>query len=741
MYKQIILSKILEYIRLKKIPHKGTKCLNFHCPLCESAGLSANVIPNTAKICCYQCGKGSPRYFNLIDVARKVENLPNATDEEILTLLRNVLNLTVTTQKDETEISVYLDKYAERGWALVPCAKASPMTATEKIFTGKEPIQKEWQKIQNRDKTDWFHWLDSSLNIGVRTGEVSNLCVIDFDFLSKQEKADLVKEGTSEKRIKEINAKKVIPDNIKSIMGETLMQETLGGFHLFYQATDLPKGYIKFGELHIDIETENGQVVIFPSFQTAVVEEYKDGEDIKERIVGYAKRKWLNDLPVAKMPDALYELLKQNKSKKETKIKDEKSDIEEAIITENFKIKDFKNNRHNTMAKVGGILRKNLNILQVKNALSVFNNCVFDEPLPKNEVSLIVDSLDKYIGDEENNIVNNIIEFLNETDIASKSDIELAVFGQKAVSENKLRFEKALTNLILKHKIAKQGLRNYKLVREMKGSSNLLSVGVPINFKMPYFSDIANFCRGDLLLIGGTTKIGKTVLSMNICKRLVEQNLQNIDYFYNESGSRFVKSALKLGLKDGDFTHFYAPNPTEITIRPNSICIYDWVRVSDFSKTADIYAGLTEKLVHSNSIMIAFTQLRENEENAWFAKDLIRQFVALSAKYVYLDKEGINTEMLISDVRDRKSSGKQWKIPCQYNDETKEVQMIEEIDAQEREINRKISVQKDIEDQNPNFTETLESIKDPKSSIPPEVQQLADTIGQSMTDFENFEVK
>ena len=83
MYKQIILSKILEYIRLKKIAHKGTKCLNFHCPLCESVGLSANVIPNTAKICCYQCGKGSPRYFNLIDVARKVENLPNATDEEI----------------------------------------------------------------------------------------------------------------------------------------------------------------------------------------------------------------------------------------------------------------------------------------------------------------------------------------------------------------------------------------------------------------------------------------------------------------------------------------------------------------------------------------------------------------------------------------------------------------------------------------------------------------------------------
>ena len=513
-------------------------------------------------------------------------------------------------------------------------------------------------------------------------------------------------------------------------MGETLIQETLGGFHLFYQATDLPKGYIKFGELHIDIETENGQVVIFPSFQTAVVEEYKDGEDIKERIVGYAKRKWLNDLPVAKMPDALYELLKQNKSKKETKIKDEKSDIEEAIITENFKIKDFKNNRHNTMAKVGGILRKNLNILQVKNALSVFNNCVFDEPLPKNEVSLIVDSLDKYIGDEENNIVNNIIEFLTETDIASKSDIELAVFGQKAVSENKLRFEKALTNLILKHKIAKQGLRNYKLVREMKGSGSLLNVGRPINFKMPYFNDYAHFNYGDIILIGAIQKYGKTTLSMNIVKRIVKQHIQP-DYFYNESGGRFAKTALKLEMKDDDFIHYHCPNPMDVIIRPNKVCVMDWIRPVDFSKTADIFASLVEKLENAGSIMIAFVQLKQDGE--WFAPNLINQFVSLSAKYKYLDKDGIMTELEIDNVRDRKSSGKQWKIPCQYNDETKEVQMIEEIDAQEREINRKISVQKDIEDQRPEFNEV--------KSVPPEVQQVADTIGQSMTDFENFEVK
>ena len=690
MYREIILSKILDYIRLRKIPHKGASCLNFHCPFCDAPGMSANVIPHTSMIKCYGCDKTSGKKYNLIDLARKIENLPDANDEEVLTVLRNLLNLNVTTQKDETEISKVLDKYLARGWCLVPCAKASPQTATDKIFTGKEPIQKGWQNLQNRDKAEWFHWINSGLNVGVRTGQVSNLCVIDLDFLSKEDKATLVREGTSQATKDKINAKKVIPDAIKNIMGETLMQETLGGFHLFYQATDLPKGSIEIENIHVDIETENGQVVIFPSFKIGVDEEYKDGETAKKRIVGYAKRNWVNDLPIIKMPQALYDLLKQNKVKDQPASKEvgEDAEIEKVIETENFKVKDFKNNRHNTMVKVGGILRKRMNILQVKDAMSVINNCFFEEPLPKSELGLIVDSLDKYINDEEAVIIKTVVDFLVETDVASKTDIELAVFGTRAIGENKVRFERALTNLLLQHKISKCGLRNYKLIKEMPEHEDFLNVGTPIDFQMPYFNDYAHFHKGDLILVGAKTKIGKTTLAMNFVKRLVQQGVKPI-YLYNESGGRFGKTAIRMGLKPGDFGYSRATKPEDIIIKPNRVYVYDWIRVSDFARTADVFDSIVQKLEEANSTMIGFTQLRDGSvkggnQDEWFAKDLLRQFIALSAKYLYTDKEGINNKFELGDIRDRKSTGKNYVIACKYIEETREVKTQEELDEEDR---------------------------------------------------------
>jgi hypothetical protein len=82
--------------------------------------------------------------------------------------------------------------------------------------------------------------------------------------------------------------------------------------------------------------------------------------------------------------------------------------------------------------------------------------------------------------------------------------------------------------------------------------------------------------------------------------------------------------------------------------------------------------------------MIGFVQLRDKDE--WFAKDLIRQFVSLSAKYIYEDEHGINTRLDLADVRDRKANGKAFQIPCKYIEETREVKMVEELEEEQRAI-------------------------------------------------------
>jgi hypothetical protein len=604
--------------------------------------------------------------------------LPSASDEEILTLLRTQLNLNVTTQKDEIDIEQQLEKYISYGWCLVPCAK-----------NGKRPIQKEWQLKENRDKAEWFHWVNSgSLNIGVRTGQVSNLCVIDFDFYTKEEKIELVKEDTSKTRLEELRGRKKMP---YLDIGETLIQETLGGFHLFYQANDLPKGSTEINGVHVDIETEGGQVIIPPSPQVGVEEEYKDEKgEVKKRIVGYGHRKFINNNPILPMPKELYTLLLGTKVKPEPKPAEQVAEekIANNIASENFKVDFLDSNRHMTLLTFGGILQKTMNIHTVENVLNITNN-LSPVPLPQIEIKNIVDNLSKYVDEHETQLKNGILDYLNETDVATKTEIEYAVFSKKATAEEKKRLDRILVNLLIEHKIVKYNSRNYKLVKQMNWNDSLINVGTPINFKMPYFQDYAYFNFGDIIIIGSATKFGKTTLGMNIVKRLVDQGLHP-DYFYNESGGRFSKVGLKLGLKDGDFNHCLATNPMEIIIRPNSVCVYDWVRTSDFSKTADVYASIVEKLELTNSIMIAFVQIRD--DGTWFAKDLLRQFVSLSAKYMYEDQDGINTKLILDDVRDRKGGGKKFEIPCKYLDETREVKTVEELDKdiKERENNEKM---------------------------------------------------
>lgn len=638
------------------------------------------VIPHTTKIICHNTNGCAGRKYNLIDISRKIENLPNSTDEEILTLLRTQLNLNVTTQKDELDIEKQLEKYVEYKWALVPCAK-----------NGKNPIQNAWQTKENRDKSEWFNWLNSGLNLGTRTGEVSNLCVIDLDFYTKQEKVELVKETTTKVRLEELKAKKVIPSSIKAILGDTLIQETLGGFHVFYQANDLPKGSVDIEGIHIDIETEGGQVIIPPSPQVAVEEEYKEGEIVKKRVVGYGHRKFINNNPIIPIPKELYNLLIGTKVKPTPKPLEQLAEekIANQIKNEKFKFDDLTKNRHMTLLTFGGILQKTLNINTVENVLKITNN-LLPEPLPNTEIINIVDNLSKYTDEHETQIRNSILDYLNETDIATKTEIEYAVFSKRTTAEEKKRLDRILANLLIGHKIVKYNSRNYKIVRQMDYKEDLEKMGTPIGFKMPYFDDYAYFNKGDLLLVGAFNKVGKTTLAVNFLKRLIEQKITPKPIlFYNETGGRFAKTALRTGIIPGQFEYARASNPFEIIIKPNSVIVYDWIRPVDFARTADLFDSLVQKLADTNSIMIGFVQLRD--DNQWFAKDLIRQFVSLSAKYLYEDQHGINTKFILDDIRDRKSSGKKFEIPCKYFDETKEVKMQEEIDEEQRDINEKIA--------------------------------------------------
>jgi len=67
--------------------------------------------------------------------------------------------------------------------------------------------------------------------------------------------------------------------------------------------------------------------------------------------------------------------------------------------------------------------------------------------------------------------------------------------------------------------------------------------------------------------------------------------------------------------------------------------------------------------------MIVFQQLKENGD--WFAPNMVKQFPALAAKYIYTNEEGTEGQWELEAIREPKIHMKRGVIPCQYIPDSK----------------------------------------------------------------------
>jgi len=249
MLEQIIESKLLEYLKLRnvKITKKGPTLI-VDCPLCKAEQMCIK-IPNIHKFSCHACQKK----LNIFDFAKAIEEKIPTDEKELIHYLKEILKIEAITEIDEENIDKVLEFYQNHSFDLVPIAKDQ-----------KRPIEQNWTNKEHTDVTEWKRWLVDGLNIGVKTGIRSNVTIIDID-------------------------QKPIPEDIRKIMGETLIQESTNGFHLFYKYEEsLPK--TRIDEYKIDLENDGGQVVINPS-----------------KVEGVERKITLN--PIIQMPEELKKLL------------------------------------------------------------------------------------------------------------------------------------------------------------------------------------------------------------------------------------------------------------------------------------------------------------------------------------------------------------------------------------------------------------------------------------------------
>ena len=151
------------------------------------------------------------------------------------------------TKKDENRIDTLLNYYKNNNFALIAISPKS-----------KIPIEamKGWTDKEYRDINQWKMWVANSLNLGLRTGQVSNNTSLDIDVLSKKEK-DKIRSGKiteilkNELLIKRQEGIDKIYKKYKEILGNPLIQETIGGCHLIYKyEKTLPKTN-EIGRAHV----------------------------------------------------------------------------------------------------------------------------------------------------------------------------------------------------------------------------------------------------------------------------------------------------------------------------------------------------------------------------------------------------------------------------------------------------------------------------------------------------------
>ena len=435
---------LVDYVRLKKPDIKITgnklfRCLFEHEHEIKSDRPSCNIYPpNSGQLFCF-----SPEHQKIGDifsVVRKLEeDKANWSDDAIGDYLIDLFKI----QTDD-KVEKALMFYQISGWDLVPVAKGA-----------KNPIEKSWPEKTHKNIIEWQDWLQgSNLNVGVKCGKVSNITVIDVDLHGAE-----------------------FPKDVQELIGETLTQTTKNGKHFFFAYDpELPKTNFDLDDkIHIDVQNDGSQVVIFPSVVDGVGREF-------------------NDSPICAMPKELKDwLLKYIKpvNKEENNIPD----------FAEIKISGLTGCCNNTFLKLGGILRKTFTTKQTTDVLFLFNS-LLEQPMPAKDIMAMSRSLDKYDLTDKNDLTNKVLAHLDLVQEATSRDLKDSLgFG-------KAEIEQCLANLLREQKIYKTG-RLYRKINKVEFRDTFIGESKKIDFKMPYFEDIATFRNGDMLIIGAKTGEGK----------------------------------------------------------------------------------------------------------------------------------------------------------------------------------------------------------------------------------------
>ena len=437
-------------------------------------------------------------------------------------------------------------KYSNLGFSVIPVVKKD-----KKALIKWEPYQQR-KSTTDEIKQWWDKWPNA--NIGIVTGQISNLAVIDID----------TEEG-----------KEAIQDYLPDSLLTPTVETPRGGQHIYFR---YPNAKLSSNTKVIpgcDLRADPGLIVAPPSI----------GSNGKQY-------RWIVDLKtsIAPLPDAYLKHVLNNN------IYSYKENVTDSVTL--FQ----QGRRDNDLFHVANQLAKaktpESEIKQVLNILA--KNCI--PPFPEKEIAIKIDSALKRVQKREYNLTDMIERYISVTDgDFSVTDAVQAVQSVTCVT-NRDTVRQALKRLKDQGKIVKSGKKDgvYRRVDDHADDINWLSAdNETIDFKYPLgIEKYVLTLPKNIIVIAGVPNSGKTAFLLN-CVSL-NMNKFDIHYFSSEMGSYEFKSRLSkfdLPLSKWKFHAKERVSDFASVLKPDAINIVDFLEMtSDFFLVAQYLREIHEKL-------------------------------------------------------------------------------------------------------------------------------------------------
>lgn len=257
-------------------------------------------------------------------------------------------------------------EYARLGWPILPLHTPTPENGCScRVATcdsiGKHPRTRNGSKDATNDVASVRRWWEMwpEANIGIATGQKSNLVVIDVD----------PRHG-GDKSWTEWCNQNDLPETLKSLTGG-------GGFHLYFTTNEPTKNRVNVLP-GVDVRGEDGYIVA-PGSIHASQQRYRWESDVSK-------------IKPALLPEVLKNLiLQQHKSSTIIRIHGDSIPC---------------GTRNATLASIAGVLRRQgLEEKGIVHALSILNQSACSSPLDSAEVAAIAKSISRYENNRETEII------------------------------------------------------------------------------------------------------------------------------------------------------------------------------------------------------------------------------------------------------------------------------------------------------------------------------------------------